>query len=278
MPIEIVDLVPDFIRHVLSATDPLEGWSIYERLHAEVFDTYFSNRYWGDRGTMPVAVSRWKEDAGRIEAMARMATECVEGSSAAVSEVLIADHAAVRCVIFVGLFGANGFHEILRGVPTVFVALEKVPGLRIMEVLSAHELSHAYHSSLRAGTWSDSDVYQALFAEGLAVVASRLAFPGLPLEDYLWMGSPLTVPVARYEQGVEPLVGALLADPTYERFFNYDPARPPVDVLPRAGYYLGYVCAEAIASRWELAAMARWTPDRAVAEIKAALAHVGRNG
>ena len=193
---------------------------------------------------------------------------------ASISALLAASAVDVQCIVFVGLFGANGFQDLMGGMPTLFLALERIPDTMALDLLIAHEVAHAFHSDLRSGTWDDHEPLQAVFSEGLAVHVSQLAVPGLPLEEYLWMRSPLTIASTHYEPAFRDGVQELLSGSTprdYQRFFNYDPARPAVGLPPRFGYYVGKRVLDEISSQYSVRSMARWSETEAVAATRNAL-------
>lgn len=276
MSVRVLDLASEFLVAVLDANDRRDGWIRYERAHSDVFEVYFQNPYWGRRSGLDEALARLPDVEPQIRRLTAIApTEAVR-VGASVSALLDVTDVDTLCVVFVGLFGANGFQDSMRGVPTLFLALERIPDKTALGVLIAHEVTHAFHASLRSGAWEeDNDILQAVFSEGLAVHISQLALPGLRLEDYLWMRSPLTVALSQYEaafrDGVQELLGARRMPNHYQRFFNYDSSQPLDVHPPRFGYYAGMRVLDEISRLYPVQSMARWSSTEAVVATRNAL-------
>ena len=274
LSVRVIDLASEFLVAVLGAHNRREGWTGYERAHPDVFEVYFQNPFWGKRSNLDEALGRLGAAEPQIRRLAAVAPAEVLGVGASVSALLDASDVEVQCIVFVGLFGANGFQDLMGGMPTLFLALERIPDTIALDLLIVHEVTHAFHSALRSGTWDDNEPLQAVFSEGLAVHVSQLAVSGLPLEEYLWMRSPLTIAPSHYEPAFRDGVQELLSGSTrrdYQRFFNYDPARPLAALPPRFGYYAGKRVLDEISSQYSVRSMARWSEIEAVAATRNAL-------
>jgi hypothetical protein len=274
LSVRVMDLASEFLLAVLGATDRRKGWTEYEHAHPDVFEVYFQNPYWGQRSDLDEALGRLAAVEPQIRRLAAVAPTEAARVGDSVSTLLDAKGVDVLCIVFVGLFGANGFQASIGGVPTLFLALERIPDTIALGLLIAHEVTHAFHSDLRSGAWDDNDALQATFTEGLAVHVSELARSGLPPEEYLWMRSPLTIASSQYEsafrEGVQELLsGHKLGD--YQRLFNYDPSRPPAGLPPRFGYYAGMRVLDQISSQYSVQSMARWSSGEAVVATRNAL-------
>lgn len=271
MAARLLDLASEFVEHVIAKSDRREAWNQYERAHPDIFGVYFRNPYWGRRTDLDAALPRFNEIESRLRSLTRVAPSRALRVVESVSDLSEAAHATVVCVLFVGLFGANGFQDTIGGVPTFFIALEKVADATELSVLTAHEAMHAFHASLRSGTWDDHNILHALFSEGLAVHVSRLAIPGRPLEDYLWFRSPLSEYERAFREGVRELLSTPGSPDAYERNFNYDPSRPPQGLPPRFGYYAGTRVLDEIGSHVPVKSLARWSSARAAEATRDAL-------
>jgi hypothetical protein len=226
MSVRIVDLASEFVVTVLEAADRRKALHQFHRAHADVFNVYFQNPFWGKYSELAAAVNRLPGVESTIRHLAAAAPKELVRVGESVSALLGSGNVDVVCVMFVGLFGANGFQVELDAVPTFFLALERIVDMTALSVLAAHEATHSFHAGVRSGRWREEDVMEALFSEGLAVHVSQLASPGRPLDEYLWMRSPQTIPASTYQATLGECVQAALyssREGAYERMFNVDP-------------------------------------------------------
>ncbi len=157
--------------------------------------------------------------------------------------------------------GAAGFvkgqHRIIFA-PDVIPRYHKLPDLK---VLIDHETFHIYHHQATSVFGASADAVpsaeEALWGEGLATFVSWRMNPGVSLDIALLQpGIP---------EGAQPHLAQIASDllqhlhekdkVTYNHYFvaNQQPQGYP----PRAGYYVGFLIAQKLASRYTLPQLAR---------------------
>lgn len=236
----ITSTVPDYLALLKAPAGPdrVQAWtSQYEAVHQPVFDTYFAGG-WGDRGDIAAATAM-------VEALADVVPERETRARRVIADVLTALPAygvqasdAWRCVLLVGVGGANGWVTRLNGAPTLFLALERLPDPPYDAVLVAHELIHLFHPD---GEGPDT-VASRLWAEGAATALSRLLRPGHADSAYLWFDDDhhdWVTECRNWEPSIRDVALAHLGsiDEAVLRSLFSMPPRPS---LPhRCGYWLG---------------------------------------
>lgn len=219
-----------------------EAWvDEYEAAHPDVFTTYYSA--WGDRDRREAAADgapRLVETIVAREARMRSVLAVLEDRMARAGVGV----EGLQTVLLVGVSTSNGWAAISSGVPSLFLALELLTDGPGDEVLAVHEAIHAVHQGrVRDVEAVPETVAFALYCEGLAVAASRLAVPGLADSQYLWFDAAHADWVHECEShshGIRSFVADHLDSP------EDDPAvagvflNRPIDGLPtRCGYWLG---------------------------------------
>ena len=188
----LLDTTPSFLAYARKAA-PEAPWlrenlweEHYRSAHPEVFEAYalqhgepapgvLSRRLWTVRQRVEQAASLWPA--------------ILEDAEPRVRTLLGAeDVASPLHVLMVGTFTTNAFVGRLGSDPAVFWCLEWFSNLEPAQVLVAHETAHAFHRELLGAPPPEHDLAWTCLFEGLAVQASRHAFPGRPAEEYFWYG------------------------------------------------------------------------------------------
>lgn len=214
----LINLVPDFLA-ALEAPDPLEAYQRYLDEHRSLLQAYWKN-YVLDLDTPHAReVIRRTLDAGRKDLqrlletvdVAAVAQESLEDCEARFEM----DRPADVCLM-IGVGGANAGELVVDGRGVAFICLEHFTGRpnpetyglgldpRLIPLWIAHELAHAVRYTSAdsrsdmarlvrdAGgyydywtTGSRATLRELLVNEGLAVLASEQAAPGMMPWDYL---------------------------------------------------------------------------------------------
>lgn len=294
--IQIKDLFEEFtcFWHAARGREQDEQLRLWEELyrlrHSEVFDFYFSPPHWGRRENLPAALGRYAEDMERIEGVAREVRELIPR----IAERTLAafttreDEVELGVIAFVGAYGADGFGFPFAGSASVFLALELLAGYEPDRVraLIAHEFGHGLHLELRRNVRPEwfaeimKDPLQllqfasALFAEGLAVAASKRSIPGLDERAYLFY-SPEQWAWCRANRAklVDLALDALQREEQGD-YFRFFAGGKPSEELPfdRTGYYVGSLAVERLLERHSLRQLAEMEPREYPGLIRQALA------
>jgi len=294
MRIHLENICPDFLAfwdwaRERSPAEQRQLWrALYEDPNRDIFDVYYSR--WGDPDRLEAALHRFEEAAPRVRAIAPEAARAIRHLGPECAQLFGAPHAEVRYVLMVGLFTSDGWATHLRGEPTSFLALEwdQYSRRRDLEIMVAHEAAHSVHDQCGPFRPDSTVVGEGLFAEGLAQLASTILAPGAPEAAYLCPGGERTMVgqdcaewVAECDRRWPELRRWLLRDlersevPRFAAYFwgprHHTDPDPHENVPVRAGYVVGYRVVSALSRHHNIAAMARWPAERAVAEVRQAL-------
>ncbi|WP_306205028.1 hypothetical protein [Actinoplanes sp. RD1] len=99
---------------------------------------------------------------------------------------LLPDAGPVDAVVLAGLGKANGWATRVDDVPTLFLAVEHLPGPGFDVVLALHELLHVEHLRRAARDWPPDGFAADLFREGLAVHVTTRLLPDIDASGHLW--------------------------------------------------------------------------------------------
>ena len=255
------------------AAEQAELWEeLYGRRHRDVLDQY--DRWFGAMGSLEAALPRYAAVAPELER--RFAALELERAAAEVGG-LFGVPGPGRIVAFVGFFTADAwFDEDADDAPTVFFALETDPPVW-HRVIALHELGHAAHHEARSGTWHDLVPAIMLMAEGVATATSLHLAPEAPPERHFGVEDHAAwaqeCRAAWPDAARELLAGVEEPDERLRRrFFWPDWGRDDHDVPERFGYFAAAEVLGTLLERHDLAALARWPAERAVAEVRSALA------
>lgn len=188
----ILDTTPEFEAFARKAA--LESrivreslWrKMYEQTHQKVLEAFYEGP--GSRSGLAAVMRELSRVRERTREAAPIVTEAIEEVDDAVRAVLeMESEPAPLHVLMVGTFSANAAVGRLNGDVAVFHCLEWYQTPEGAKVLAAHETTHARHELIAAPP-EDEDALWTLFAEGLAVQASRRVVPDRPEEEYFWYG------------------------------------------------------------------------------------------
>ncbi len=136
-----------------------------------------------------------------------------------------------------------------------------------------HELFHVYHGQYLP---EDQVMWIALWAEGLATYASEKLNPDASMKD-LMLDLPEGM-VSRIDKNLDYHWADLTkkmtsrSDADYEAYFLM--SSKDKKIVPRAGYYLGYLIAKEIGKTKSVPEMAQLKPDEILPLLKAAIEKV----
>ncbi|MEA3396505.1 MAG: DUF2268 domain-containing putative Zn-dependent protease [Chloroflexota bacterium] len=279
MTVHVENLIPDFLAfweqsQDLSLPEQKRLWqTLYEELHRDVFDVYYSR--WGNPARLEEALLKFPEVVPRLPELSHNIQTRIAGIVTRCARLFAAPEIDLDVVVMVGSFTSNGWLTFFRGKPTVFLALECFATPRYLELLIAHELAHGFHAQCSATPWAEFAIGEALFGEGLAIVASANICPDATEEETLWFKTGYADWLAECAARWPELRRRFLADlakidePLYASYFG---EKGPAAGLPkRAGYFVGARVIQSLSQQHTLAELARWSPERAVAETRRTL-------
>lgn len=281
----LVNLVPDFLS-ALAAPDPLEAYYRYFQEHRLVLDSYWRNYIIDPDSPQAHEIVQRAVNAGRrdlhelidhvnVDRLAETAWERCHD--------LFDIDRETDVYLMVGVGGANAGELVVAGRGIAFVCLEHFTGKPNAETFGlglrpeqiplwiAHELAHTVrYTSSRSrselarivfeagGTYdywdsgSAATLAELIVNEGLAVAASREAFPGFETREYLGYGSHQYRRMRELETFLRRHIYRELRETGIGYRLRYlsggaSPSARTIagKVLPeRAGYYLGMRFAE----------------------------------
>lgn len=244
----------------------------YADRHPALFEHYA--RHFGGDELLAEALPRYRDVADGLDE--RFEALGLQDATARVSELYDAP-AGGRAIALVGMFTADAWVDRFEGAPTAFFALEQLDFAPWDAVPTVHELTHVAHWQLRRAEWPDHVPGLFLLMEGLAVATTRRLLPEAPPEahfavpDYATYAAACDADWPRIAAAL--LAGLDVADEAQERrFFWPDWGRRLDDVPERVGYFAGARVVEAMLAAHDLRTIARWPAERALAEVRAALA------
>ena len=265
MPIVVRDLVPAFLDFWAQAADATTSqqqalWRAYTADHPEVVNDLV--RIGADTvGSMP-APATYAALLPRIITNAPVALDWLEGAAAEVTQVLDRTELSITCVSMVGLAGSNGWVTVFDGSPTVFLAVEQIPGPDAGRILAAHEIAHACQ-------WpEDGPIGRRTFAEGFATQLTAELMPQHPLAKHLWFDDGYegwladcqqALPRARHE------IAAAAARDDHAATARYFMGGGGSDLPDRIGYLVGVRMIQELRRTCSWPELARWTPEQAIA-------------
>ncbi|MFI5493859.1 hypothetical protein [Actinoplanes sp. NPDC051859] len=194
----------------------------------------------------------------------RRAHEAVQRAAVLLRQVL-PDAGAVDAVVLVGLGRANGWATAVSGVPTLFIAVDKLPEPGYDVALALHELLHAEHLRRAARDWPEDRVDADLFREGLAVHLTARLLPEIDASGQLWFEAGQDGWIDRCARAEPVLRHRALAElrrsDVSTRWFSG--ASDRVGELPgRCGYWLGWRLVEHLLADTPLEVALHWSlPD-----------------
>lgn len=181
----------------------------------------------------------------------------------------------ITFVVLVGMFRSNGWTAMFRNRLTSFLALEYFTEPHHLDILIAHEAAHNLHIQCTPHDWTGFTIGAELFREGLATVVSEIVCPGAAEEEYLWFSTGFSHWIKECERRWEEIGQHLLQDLTcvdmdlYKVYFSVK--RPETNLPMRVAYIFGHRIVAALQNEYTVAEIARWSPERAVAEVRQAL-------
>lgn len=239
----------------------------YRDVHPDVLAALEAEH--GTLATSAVSRNLW-HTRQTVEAATNTVPATIAELDPAVAELLDVDTAERPLhVLAVGTYATTATVARLDDDVAVIHWLEWYGDPEPARVLVAHETTHGWHE-LVLGKPPPADAAWLLFAEGLAIHASRALVPDRPEDEYFWYG------VAGFEHWLDwcrsnreqlrtQLAEHLDDAETVEAFFGAG----TVEGRWRTGFF---VADEVVAALDRpLAELARWTPDEARTAVRTAL-------
>jgi uncharacterized protein YjaZ len=163
-------------------------------------------------------------------------------------------------------------------------ALEKELTQISLSVFFNHEFFHRYH--FEAAGFSDDladrqEIWRNLWAEGLATYASQALTPHATPAEALMRPRDLTERAApRLPQLAAELLGGLdrIDADLFRTYFTFNPNADRHGTPPRAGYYVGYIVAQRLASQYSLPELAHLHGDALHGDIERVLQELAASG
>ncbi len=279
MTVRVENICPDFFAFWQQAqnsslAEQKQLWqTMYEERHRDIFDVYY--RRWGDPAQLEEALSKFPKIVPKLQEIAQDAKLRIEHVVIRCARVFDCLESNFDFVVMVGLFTSNGWATTFRGKPTCFLALECFTEPQYLDILIAHETAHSLHEQCSSGEWTDFAIGEALFQEGLATIASTLVCPSATDAEYLWFGPGYDSWITGCESHWAELRQRFLRDlqqideSLYTVYFGGKGQE--AGLLKRVGYFVGYRVLASLYQRHTIAEMARWSPERAFAEVKQVL-------
>jgi hypothetical protein len=277
MPITMRNLVPEFLRFWQQAAGQDEQrqlalWHEYVEMYPEVVDDL---RRSGRVADPREALELYPTVLELVKANAEAGTGWVEEAAELVVPVLDAAHLDLQAVVMVGLGTSNGWVSEFRGRPTLFLAVEQIPDTAAPRILAAHELAHAVQLPLPEATWSDEGpLGQWIYSEGFATALTAELMPEYGLAKHLWFGGGYDDWLAECVRVLPAAQAAILADLESEddevagRYLYLNRESP----FPhRIGYLVGTQLVQDLRRTYGWPELARWSPERAMEEVRRAL-------
>lgn len=269
----------DFLAFWERAADrpPAEQAALWDELYRGPNESIFAShdRWFGEMASLDDALPRYGNVAGELEG--RFAALELERGAAEVA-ALFDVPGPERVVAFVACFTANAWmdDELPEG-PAVFFALEADPAIVWNRTATLHEFAHLAHVQARSGDWPDDPPVITLAMETVAVAATLHLAPDAPGEQHFGVehyAAWARACRADWAEAASQLLACLeTPDPRARaRFFWPDWGREDHDVPERFGYFAAAEIAKALVREHDLAAIARWPSERAVAEVRGTLA------
>lgn len=246
---QIIDLTPDYIRHIIKNKDN----DAYENCHPELFAHYY--KYWSKKQESDV-VNESVIGTGR--ALVQSLLPQIEKNFAAHD----LDIARMKLILFVGQGTTNGHAFKHDGEFVVWIPVETYCNEIDTTVFITHEIVHAVHYRQTPFFYFDNigekqSVARQLITEGLATycttVVARISREKALWGDYLdaqavekWMQT-----CAQEIESIKKLAKENFTATEHQLGLFY--ANDPDDIMNyRAGYYLGLLLVEQIAEKYKL--------------------------
>lgn len=191
--IDIIDTSPEF--ETFARESALESpvfrerlWhERYEAVHPDVFEGYYATQ--DSRYRPPAMVRELSALRRQVGESAPALRHVIEEVDPLVRDLLgVASEPAPVHILMVGTGATNATVGRLRGRAAVYHCMEWSQSPAATGVLTAHEVTHAWHQILLGADPPATDLAWLTFSEGLAIQASRAAVPGRPEEEYFWYG------------------------------------------------------------------------------------------
>ncbi|MDQ7772571.1 MAG: hypothetical protein RDU13_03500 [Elusimicrobiales bacterium] len=144
---------------------------------------------------------------------------------------------------------------------------------RELRLTAAHEMFHLYHGE-KSGIWQSpgKTVLIWLWAEGLAVIASRVFCPGATDAEILMDDELAGAGDGAFKEFFEILSPALFSTSAADLADIFNGGRSYRGLPSRVGYLIGLLAVESIAERGvSLSEMSSWSEVRASEELKSSL-------
>ncbi|MFN2608383.1 MAG: hypothetical protein ABR511_10935 [Acidimicrobiales bacterium] len=161
----------------------------YEAKYPEVFEAF--NAEYGSAEGRTALARELSTVRKRVAAAAPVMRSHIEEVDAALAKTLdLPPDPSPLHVLLVGSFATNAAVGRVGDDVAVFHCLEWFQSPEGARVLVAHESTHAWCEVATGEVFPDDDPAALVFAEGVAIHASREVVPGRPEEEYFWYGHP----------------------------------------------------------------------------------------
>ena len=255
--------------------EQLELWDrLYAGRHRELF-SYYEQEMGGI--DVAAALPRFPAVVDGVEAtFEALDVEAAAGEVFALLETPV----DVRVIAFVGCFTADAWVDDPQDEPLAYFALEAFTEQRHSPRLTAvHEATHVAHWHARDRGWPDDVTGLALLVEGLAIATTLRLMPEVNVERHFFVDDFKAWEAecdAVWPKTLDGLL-ATLADRdvrAVRRFFwpDWGRAENDRDVPARIAYLVASRVTELLLERHTLPEIARWPRDRALREVRDALA------
>ena len=279
MPIEIIDLCPDFFRFWDDSRDmPIEEqcrrwYSDYADRHPGIFDLYLER--WASTVQIEPAIRRYTSNEVDLRAVAEQLVDRLPGALQACLHHFQVPDIDLPVVLLVGLYSSDGWGTVFEGRPTIFFAVEYVPPPPFLDMFLVHELAHAVHLELGAADWRGT-IGEALFLEGLAMTVSQQVVPGFSDATYAWCRPCYDTWLDDCLRAWPDLRSGLLSVFDRDDIESYMPYFSPAAAnvrhsVSKPGYAVGQVIVKTLLKHVSIAELGRWTEAQVAQEVRRVL-------
>lgn len=281
MNIKVKNICGDFLRFweeaqkVETIEEKKALWDrIYEGPNKDIFDIYYKS--FGHRKNLDSAiVERYPKEIERIKKINRIIESKIREVSAKCSELFGTYNIDFNYVVMVGSFSSNGWGCTFNNEPTVFFALEFETDPAYFDIFLAHEITHNFHMNINKNNECDS-LADCTLGEGLAVVASKVLYPGLKDTAYLNFGPSGDEWIEKCKHVFKDIrdeyIGNLASN-NQELVNGYflGKIKEEKKVPNRIGYVIGYVLVMELIKEYTFYELASWDSSQTLSQVKKVL-------
>jgi hypothetical protein len=282
MNIEVKNICNDFFKFFEEASkvETLEEkktlWNrIYEEPNKDIFDIYYQG--WGNRKNLDIAIiEKFPKEIDRIKKVNSIIESKIKEISLKCSKLFDSYDLNFNYIVMVGTFSSDGWGCIYNNKPTVFFSIEFEKDPNYFGIFLAHEITHNFHMNINKNDLSS--LADNTLAEGMAVVASKIIYPGFRDTEYLnldnrpkgdtWLNKCKDI----FKTIKDEYVSALSNDnDEIIRKYFWGKIDDEKDVPNRIGYVIGKNIVEELIKTYSFYELASWSSEETFIHVKKTL-------